>query len=106
MARRPITRATELATDVIERDHEVDQMYNALFREFLTFMMEDPRNITACMHLHFISKNIERAGDHVTSIADQVIYLATGELPEDSRPKDNTSVYEVDGEGGFRESDE
>ena len=68
-----------------QRDHEVDQMYNALFREFLTFMMEDPRNITACMHLHFIAKNIERMGDHVTSIAEQVIYLVTGEMPDDSR---------------------
>ena len=67
-------------------------MYNALFREFLTFMMEDPRNITACMHLHFIAKNIERMGDHVTSIAEQVIYLVTGEMPDDDRPKgDRTS---------------
>jgi phosphate transport system protein len=67
-------------------------MYNALFREFLTFMMEDPRNITACMHLHFIAKNIERMGDHVTSIVEQVIYLSTGEMPDDDRNKgDNTS---------------
>ncbi|MEZ5722657.1 MAG: phosphate signaling complex protein PhoU [Paracoccaceae bacterium] len=97
-------RDAALAEQVRQRDLEVDQMYNALFREFLTFMMEDPRNITACMHLHFISKNIERAGDHVTSIADQVIYLATGVLPEDNRPKDTTSVYEVEGAGS--ESDE
>ncbi len=76
-----------LAQDVRARDHEVDQMYNALFREFLTFMMEDPRNITACMHLHFIAKNIERMGDHVTSVAEQVIYLVTGELPNDERAK-------------------
>jgi len=76
-----------LAQDVRDRDHEVDQMYNALFREFLTFMMEDPRNITACMHLHFIAKNIERMGDHVTSIAEQVIYLVTGSLPGDDRAK-------------------
>jgi len=68
-------------------------MYNALFREFLTFMMEDPRNITACMHLHFMAKNTERMGDHVTSIAEQVIYLVTGELPEEKRPKsDKTST--------------
>lgn len=99
-------RDAELAEQVRQRDLEVDQMYNALFREFLTFMMEDPRNITACMHLHFISKNIERAGDHVTSIADQVIYLATGELPEENRPKGNMSVYEIPEEGGFKESDE
>ena len=82
-----VQRDEELALDVISRDREVDQMYNALFREFLTFMMEDPRNITACMHLHFIAKNIERMGDHVTSIAEQVVYLVTGEHPEDPRPK-------------------
>nr|WP_044025602.1 MULTISPECIES: phosphate signaling complex protein PhoU [Roseobacter] len=88
-----VQRDAELAMDVIARDKEVDQMYNALFREFLTFMMEDPRNITACMHLHFIAKNIERMGDHVTSIAEQVVYLVTGEHPEDPRPKaDETSV--------------
>lgn len=88
-----IQRDVELAKDVILRDHEVDQMYNALFREFLTFMMEDARNITPCMHLHFIAKNIERMGDHVTSIAEQVIYLVTGERLEESRPKaDTTSV--------------
>ncbi|MBK0326160.1 phosphate signaling complex protein PhoU [Rhodobacteraceae bacterium F11138] len=88
-----IQRDVELAADVIGRDHEVDQMYNTLFRELLTFMMEDARNITPCMHLHFIAKNIERMGDHVTSIAEQVIYLVTGERPEDERPKaDVTSV--------------
>ena len=88
-----------LAEDVRQRDLEVDQMYNALFREFLTFMMEDPRSITACMHLHFIAKNIERAGDHVTAIAEQVIYVVTGELPGESRPKGNRDVYKVIPEG-------
>ncbi len=82
-----IQRDAALAEDVRKRDLEVDQMYNALFREFLTYMMEDPRSITACMHLHFIAKNIERMGDHATGIAEQVIYLATGDLPEDTRPK-------------------
>ncbi len=82
-----IQRDAELAEDVRQRDLEVDQMYNALFRNFLTYMMEDPRNITACMHLHFIAKNVERMGDHVTAIAEQVIYLTTGELPDDDRPK-------------------
>ncbi|SIN87829.1 phosphate signaling complex protein PhoU [Vannielia litorea] len=90
-----IQRDAELATDVRDRDQEVDQMYNALFREFLTYMMEDPRNITACMHLHFIAKNTERMGDHVTSIAEQVIYLVTGELPDDARPKETAPAYEV-----------
>jgi phosphate transport system protein len=88
-----IHRDPDLAAQVIERDHEVDQMYNALFREFLTFMMEDPRNITPCMHLHFIAKNTERMGDHVTSIAEQVIYLVSGERPEEDRVKaDVTSL--------------
>jgi phosphate transport system protein len=88
-----VQRDAELAMDVINRDRDVDQMYNALFRELLTFMMEDPRNITACMHLHFIAKNVERMGDHVTSIAEQVVYLVTGEKPEESRPKaDKTSI--------------
>ena len=50
-------------------------------------MMEDPRHITPCMHLHFIAKNTERMGDHVTAIAEQVVYLVTGSMPEDNRPK-------------------
>ena len=68
-------------------------MYNALFRQLLTHMMEDPSNITACMHLHFIAKNVERMGDHVTSIAEQVIYLVTGHLPDDARPKQDKTSY-------------
>lgn len=98
-----IRRDAALADEVRHRDLEVDQMYNALFREFLTFMMEDPRNISACMHLHFIAKNIERAGDHVTSIADQVIYLSTGEMPEEARPKGSSPAYDP---ATFAESNE
>ncbi len=98
-----IQRDAALAEDVRKRDLEVDQMYNALFREFLTYMMEDPRSITACMHLHFIAKNIERMGDHATGIAEQVIYLATGDLPEDTRPKGESvppaDAVAVPGEG-------
>ena len=86
-----IHRDAVLAEDVRQRDAEVDQMYNTLFREFLTHMMEDPRNISACMHLHFIAKNIERVGDHATSIAEQVIYLVTGQMPDDARPKSDTT---------------
>ena len=82
-----IQRDEALALDVIERDMDVDQMYNTLFREFLTFMLEDPRNITACMHLHFIAKNVERMGDHVTSIAEQVVFLTSGHLPDEARQK-------------------
>ena len=92
-----IQRDAELAEQIILRDEDVDQMYTALFRELLTHMMEDPRNITPCMHLHFIAKNIERMGDHVTSIAEQVIYLVTGHMPEDGRPKrDKTSTMIVE----------
>ncbi|SHI40825.1 phosphate uptake regulator, PhoU [Palleronia salina] len=92
-----IQRDPEAALEVRDRDADVDQMYNALFREFLTFMMEDPRNITACMHLHFIAKNIERMGDHVTSIADQIYYTVTGQTPDDARRKgDITSVAPLD----------
>ena len=86
-----VNRDAELAGDVIKRDSDVDQMYNGLFREFLTFMMEDPRNITACMHLHFIGKNIERMGDHVTAIAEQVIYLVSGDTPDEARVKADTT---------------
>jgi phosphate transport system protein len=82
-----ISRDVGLAEEVRQQDQDVDQMYTALFREFLTHMMEDPRNITACMHLHFIAKNIERVGDHATTIAEQVIYLATGAMPGEARPK-------------------
>jgi len=87
-----IHRDVALAADVIARDVDVDQMYNALFRELLTFMMEDPRNITASLHLHFIAKNTERMGDHVTSIAEQVVYLATGKHPDEARPKADTTA--------------
>lgn len=88
-----IQRDAEKAAEIIERDLEADQIYNALFRSLLTHMMEDPRNITVGMHLHFIAKNIERVGDHATGIAEQTIYLVTGELPEDDRPKeDKTSL--------------
>jgi phosphate transport system protein len=88
-----IQRDEALVLDVIERDRDVDQMYNTVFREFLTFMLEDPRNITACMHLHFIAKNIERMGDHVTSIAEQVVFLTSGQKPDEDRLKlDKTST--------------
>ena len=87
-----ITRDAKLAEDVRRRDADIDQMYNALFREFLTHMMEDPRNITPCMHLHFIAKNIERVGDHATGIAEQVLYLVTGKLPSDDRPKSDLTT--------------
>lgn len=86
-----VQRDAALAMKVIAQDADVDQMYNALFREFLTFMMEDPRNITPCMHLHFIAKNTERMGDLVTNIAEQVVYLVTGETPDEARQKEDRS---------------
>ena len=82
-----VNRDLDLARDVIMRDVDVDQMYNGLFREFLTYMMEDPRNITPCMHLHFMAKNLERMGDHVTAIAEQVVFLVTGQRIDDVRDK-------------------
>ena len=91
-----IQRDDALARDVVLRDQDVDQMYNALFREFLTFMLEDPRNITACMHLHFIAKNIERMGDLVTNMAEQVIYVTTGARPTEARPKADTTAFMTD----------
>jgi len=85
----------EAALDVWRRDAEVDQLYNSLFRELLTHMMEDPRNITACTHLLFIAKNLERMGDHATNIAESVHYQVTGtELPDD-RPKGEDPSFTV-----------
>ena len=84
-------RDITLADDVRERDEDVDQMHNTLFRELLTHMMENPRTITQCMHLLFIAKNIERMGDHVTGVAEQIHYLVSGLLPDDERPKSDTT---------------
>jgi len=93
--------ATALA--VWERDDEIDAMYTSLFRELLTYMMEDPRNITFCTHLLFCAKNIERIGDHATNIAETIAYLITGEPLTDERPKkDTSSLTSV----AFTESDE
>src|SRR3954464_14148923 len=73
-------------------DEEIDAVNNSLFRELLTYMMEDPRNITFCTHLLFCAKNIERMGDHATNIAETVYYIVEGRALADERPKgDNTS---------------
>lgn len=88
-----VRRDVALAEDVRQRDKDVDQVYNSLFRILLTYMLEDPRSITNCMHLHFIAKNMERMGDHATGIAEQVIYLATGSMPDDSRPKGDSTAF-------------
>ncbi|NBR34957.1 MAG: phosphate transport system regulatory protein PhoU [Rhodobacteraceae bacterium] len=89
-------RDAEMGMDIISRDRDIDELYNALFREFLTYMMEDPRNITPSMHLHFIAKNIERMGDHVTSIAEQVVFVVTGELPGEPRDKGDVTSTDLD----------
>jgi phosphate transport system protein len=92
-----VARDKEAADDVRLRDAEVDQMHNTLFRELLTYMMEDPRAITPCMHLLFIAKNVERMGDHATSIAEQVHYMVTGETFDEERPKGDQTSYTVVG---------
>ena len=88
-----IAHDADLADDVRARDQEVDQIHSGLFRELLTYMMEDPRNITPCTHLLFIAKNVERIGDHVTSVAEQVHYMVHGEMPLDERQKKDVSSF-------------
>jgi phosphate transport system protein len=82
-ARRDVTQALE----VWRGDEQIDAVNNSLFRELLTYMMEDPRNITFCTHLLFCAKNIERMGDHATNIAETVYYIAEGRALADERPK-------------------
>jgi phosphate transport system protein len=86
---------TAKALQVWRSDEVIDEIYNALFRELITYMMEDPRNITPCTHLLFIAKNLERIGDHATNIAETVYYTVTGEPLADARPKGDTSAYAV-----------
>ncbi|MET3599472.1 phosphate signaling complex protein PhoU [Martelella mangrovi] len=85
------TRQADKASSIRERDDEIDAIYTSLFRELLTYMMEDPRNITTCTHLLFCAKNIERIGDHATNIAEMIYYIATGAQPQGERPKDDNS---------------
>jgi phosphate transport system protein len=85
-------RDSEKALTVWRQDEHIDAMYNSLFRELLTYMMEDPRNIGLCTHLLFGAKNIERVGDHTTNIAENIYYLVHGSALVDDRPKgDDTS---------------
>jgi phosphate transport system protein len=86
---------TDKALQVWRSDAMIDDIYNALFRELVTYMMEDPRNITPCTHLLFIAKNLERIGDHATNIAETIYYAVTGEPLADARPKGETSAYAV-----------
>ncbi len=81
------SRAVSTLGFVRDRDDQIDAMYTSLFRELLTYMMEDPRNITPCTHLLFCAKNIERIGDHATNIAETVYYIVTAEQFPIERPK-------------------
>ena len=89
-------RDAEAAKSVWRHDEEIDELYNSLFRELLTYMMEDPRTIGLCTHLLFIAKNIERAGDHATNIAETVHHMVTGAYLRADRPKaDVTSTTPI-----------
>jgi phosphate transport system protein len=77
-------------------DEEIDALCTSLFRELLTYMMEDPRNITFCIHLMFCAKNIERMGDHATNIAETVYYMIEGRPITDQRPKGDTTTLTAD----------
>jgi phosphate transport system protein len=104
-----VERDADKALAVWLRDEELDEMYTSLFRELLTYMIEDPRNITACTHLLFIAKNLERVGDHTTNIAETLYFLVHGTPLAQTRPKgDRTSLAVVRGRppGGEHEHEE
>ena len=84
-------RDAVLALDVRNRDAELDELYTGLFRELLTYMMEDPATITSCAHLLFIAKNIERIGDHATNVAEYTYFIVHGEMPPAAREKRDTT---------------
>ena len=87
----------DAAISVWKRDDGIDALYTSLFRELLTYMMEDPRNITSCTHLLFCAKNIERIGDHTTNIAETIHYWVTGKQLTTERPKgENVLAVDVD----------
>jgi len=88
-------RDVALALDVWRKDQEIDALNTGLFRELLTFMMEDPRNITFCTHMLFCAKNIERMGDHATNIAETVYYIVQGSELKEERPKADITSREA-----------
>jgi phosphate transport system protein len=90
-----IERDVPKAVAAWERDEELDAHYNSLFRETLTYMMEDPRNITPCTHILFIAKNLERIGDHATNVAETIHFLVNGKHLRAVRPKGDTTSYAV-----------
>jgi phosphate transport system protein len=87
------SRDTAKATAVWQGDKEIDAMCTSIFRELLTYMMEDPRNITFCIHLMFCAKNIERMGDHATNIAETIYFMIEGRSIGDNRPKGDTTAF-------------
>ncbi|MDD3446261.1 MAG: phosphate signaling complex protein PhoU [Zavarzinia sp.] len=86
----------EKAVAVRDRDAILDELYNSVFRELLTYMMEDPRTITGCTHLLFIAKNLERIGDHATNMAEAVYYIVTGNRMYNDRPKADVTAEITD----------
>ncbi len=90
-----LARDVDKANMVRERDKELDALYTSLFRELLTYMMEDARNITACTHLLFVAKNLERVGDHATNIAEITHFLVKGTVPLTQRPQDDETYFAV-----------
>jgi phosphate transport system protein len=89
------TDDVERAYQVWSSDEAIDAIYDGLFRELITYMMEDPRNITPCTHLLFVAKNLERIGDHATNIAEDIHYAVTGSPLTEARPKGDRSPYAV-----------
>jgi phosphate transport system protein len=85
-------RDENAAMTVWKCDDEIDEIYNSLFRELLTYMMEDPKKISQATHLLFIAKNFERIGDHATNIAETVSYIVTGAKFSDPRPKSDITA--------------
>lgn len=95
-----VERDVARAVAVWHRDKEVDDLYTSLFRELLTYMMEDPRNIGPCAHLLFVAKNIERMGDHATNVAEIVHFMVEGRRLLEARPKGDSTSYTVVTPGG------
>ncbi|MFN7400210.1 MAG: phosphate signaling complex PhoU family protein [Sandaracinobacter sp.] len=89
-----VDRDSELAIQVMERDQQVDDLYNSLFRSLLTYMMENPHHITPSAHLLFIAKNLERIGDHATNIAELVHFSVTGERLSERTKTDQTATMD------------
>lgn len=89
-------RDVDRAISVRNRDEDIDELYNSLFREFLTYMMEDPRMIGLCTHLLFIAKNIERIGDHATNIAELVYYIKEARPVPDDRPRGGSELADME----------